>query len=466
MIALSVFSGKEVALFGLGGSGVATAKALEAGGARVDAFDDNAARCEAAEAAGLCVLDLREADFSRYAALVLAPGVPLTHPQPHWSVVKAQAAGVEIIGDMELFQRQLNATCPDALVVAITGTNGKSTSTALAAHMLTEVGFDVQMGGNIGRPVLDLAPLSGDRVYVLELSSYQIDLAPSFAPDVGVLLNLSPDHLDRHGTMEHYAAVKTRLVRASRLAVIGSDDEMSRQIGQQLEAGGGVVEYISGEQPVVAGVYLNESKLLEVFEGEEQEIADLAGAQALRGKHNGQNAAAAAVIGAALGVDAQEIARGLCSFEGLAHRAQVVAVADHVLFVNDSKATNAEAASHALESFDRIFWIAGGLPKEGGIDDLARFFPKIARAYLIGEAAEAFAQRLEGHAPYLILGSLESAVAAAAEDAHKDRSREAVVLLSPACASFDQFDSFEKRGEAFTAFAQAAAARLCDGGVS
>ena len=462
MIPITHMAGKEVALFGLGGSGLMTARALEAGGARVDVWDDNAERQAAAEEAGLAVLDLSEADFGRYEALVLAPGVPLTHPEPHWTVKQAQDAGTPVIGDVELFAVERERVCPEAPFVAITGTNGKSTTTALIAHVLSEVGMDVQMGGNIGRPVLDLDGFSEDKVYVVEVSSYQIDLAPSLQPDVGVLMNLSPDHLDRHGTMENYASIKERLVKAARLAVVGVDDEMSAAIAQRLIDAELQVDCISCLSPVEQGVYALDGKVFEAFEGESTCVADLAQAQALRGAHNGQNAAAAVSVCGALGLEPEEIAKALISFPGLAHRLKLVARSGKVLFINDSKATNAEAAAHALAAFDRIYWIAGGRAKAGGITSLSAYFPKIVKAYLIGEAAEDFAQTLEGKVDAQVFASLDLAVEAAARDAGAETSREVAVLLSPACASFDQFRSFEARGDAFE-HAAVAAAQMLDG---
>jgi UDP-N-acetylmuramoylalanine--D-glutamate ligase len=247
MTPVTCFSGRHAALFGLGGSGLATARALIAGGARVDAWDDNAAGREKAVAAGVDVIDLSDADWSRYDCLVLSPGVPLTHPAPHWTVEKAKAAGIEIIGDIELFCRERAKLAPNALFIAITGTNGKSTTTALIAHILREAGRDVQMGGNIGVPILALEPPSDARVHVIECSSFQIDLAPSLAPSIGVLLNLTPDHLDRHGTMENYAAIKERLVTKAGFAVVGIDDEFSEAIFRRLRDEG------AGE-PLTVGV--------------------------------------------------------------------------------------------------------------------------------------------------------------------------------------------------------------------
>ncbi|MTI19142.1 UDP-N-acetylmuramoyl-L-alanine--D-glutamate ligase [Rhodobacteraceae bacterium RKSG542] len=460
MIPITIFKGREVALFGLGGSGMATAKALVAGGARVDVWDDSTARVDAALDAGLDAIDLRDVDFSRYAALVVAPGVPLTHPEPHWSVKMAHEAGVEVIGDVELFVREREQGCPECAFVAITGTNGKSTTTALISHLLSQAGMDVQMGGNIGRPILDLDAMDEDKVYVIECSSYQIDLAPSLAPDVGVLLNLTPDHLDRHGDMESYAAIKERLVRGSRLAVVGVDDSYCAEIAERLVGEDVPVDRISVTSFVDDGVYAVGTKLFESVDGESEEVADLEGCLSLRGSHNAQNAAAAVSVAAALGLEREEIIAGLKSFPGLAHRQKLVARAGNVLFVNDSKGTNADATAYALASYDRIYWIAGGRPKIGGISSLKSYAPKIAKAYFIGEAAQEFAESFQGLTETMVFVGLDEAVAAAAHDAGRDNSGEVAVLLSPACASFDQYPSFEVRGEAFEALARVCAENL------
>lgn len=459
MIAVSGFTGRLVAIFGLGGSGIATARALTAGGADVIAFDDNPAGCETARAAGIEVLDLRQADWARMAALVLAPGVPLTHPQPHWSVDLARMNGVEVIGDIELFVRERNRTAPDAPFVAITGTNGKSTTTALIAHVLKAAGRDVQMGGNIGVPILELEAPRAGRIHVIECSSYQIDLAPSLAPSVGVLLNITPDHLDRHGTLAGYAAVKERLVAGSRMAVVGVDDSLSAAIADRAERSGTAILRISARHPVADGIYAQGSSMWLAQAAAQTAFTDLAPITSLRGAHNAQNAAAAIAVCRALGLSDAEIRGGLQSFPGLEHRMEVVARAGRVLFVNDSKATNADAAERALTSYERIYWIAGGRAKAGGIDSLQPCFGRIAKAYLIGEATDAFAATLAGQVSFETCDTLADATVAAARDAARDAHGEPVVLLSPACASFDQFPNFEARGRAFSEAARTAAAR-------
>lgn len=449
------FKGRKVALFGLGGSGLATAEALAAGGADVTAWDDNPDSVAKAAARGIGTANLRTVDWSAFAAFVLSPGVPLTHPKPHWTVDLARAAGVEIIGDVELFVRERRALSSDCPFIAITGTNGKSTTTALIAHILNSAGRDTQLGGNIGTAVLTLEAPAPDRFYVVECSSYQIDLAPTMDPTAGILLNLTPDHLDRHGTMQHYADVKERLVAGSSTAVIGDDDSYSSLIADRVEKAGVDVVRISRRHVLESGLYAEGTKIVRAKGGQIELLADLDGIQTLRGSHNAQNACAAIAACLAVGVSVEEIEAGLRSFPGLKHRMQPVGRRGGVTFVNDSKATNAEAAAPALSSYDRIYWIAGGLPKEGGIGALKPLYSRIAKAYLIGEAAPQFAATLGNDVPYEISGTLENAVRHAAADAERDEIAGAVVMLSPACASFDQFKNFEVRGDHFVSLVAA-----------
>lgn len=457
MIRVSTFKDRTVAVFGLGASGLATARALVDGGARVAAWDDNEPGRQAAAEMGVPLADLAAVNWEEIAALVLAPGVPLTHPEPHWAVKAAQAAGVEIIGDVELFFRERAASCPEAPVIAITGTNGKSTTSALIAHILEELGVDVELGGNIGRAILTLKPFSRQRVYVLELSSFQIDLAPSVRPTVAVLLNVSPDHIDRHGTMEHYADVKRRLVDAAEAAaVIGIDDPWSADIARSLEARGVTVRRISVGERVGDGISASEGKLYDRIPGEvEKPVADLGDIATLRGRHNWQNAAAAVAAVRALPDSvggAGDIACALQTFPGLAHRLEVVRRIGGVDFINDSKATNADSTEKALASFTGdIYWILGGRAKAGGIETLTYYFPRVTRAYLIGESMHAFGSFLEGKVPFERCGTLDVAVRRAAADARTSGREGSVVLLSPACASLDQFRNFEVRGDAFKA---------------
>jgi UDP-N-acetylmuramoylalanine--D-glutamate ligase len=451
MIPVTIFAGCDVAVVGAGLSGLATARSLASGGARVVVWDDKETARAEALTAGFTVSDLSSADFAKFSALVLAPGIALTHPEPHWSVRKARAAGVEVIGDIELFFRERAKTPLEPKVIVITGTNGKSTTTALTAHLLSAASKRVALGGNIGKAVLDLEPFADDLTYVLELSSFQIDLTPSLAPDAAALLNITPDHLDRHGTLADYARIKTQIfsqLGPEATAVIGVDDEPCRAIAATLH-GPFAVKHIAVGHAVENGVWAEDAVLIEMEGGKEVARAELEGIGSLRGTHNWQNAAAAYALARAQGLDQAGIQQGLKSFAGLAHRMEQVARRGKALFVNDSKATNADAASKALASFEDIYWIIGGRAKEGGLSGLEGFFPKIARAYLIGEAADDFARQLGDAVDHVTCGTLDRAVAAAATDAELSQAPEPIVLLSPACASYDQFDNFAKRGDAF-----------------
>jgi UDP-N-acetylmuramoylalanine--D-glutamate ligase len=452
MIPITSFAGKSVAVFGLGGSGLASCHALKAGGAEVIAGDDNADNVAEAAQAGFITADLRNVSWANFAALILTPGAPLTHPAPHWSVLMARQAAVEVIGDIELFCRERRRHAPNAPFVAITGTNGKSTTTALIAHLMRFAGYDAQMGGNIGTAILSLEPPRMGRVHVIEMSSYQIDLAPSLDPSAGILLNISEDHIDRHGTLEHYAAVKERLVAGVQpigVSIVGVDDGFSRNIADRLDRSGKRVVRVSVRNPLADGIYVEHETIVRASGGARSEIARLGGIGSLRGLHNAQNAACAAACALAMDVTSETLQDGLRSFPGLAHRMEQVGRRGNVLFVNDSKGTNADAAAHALSSFSDIFWIAGGKPKVGGIASLADYFPRIRKAYLIGEAAREFSTTLENRVPHEISETLDLAVASAARDAEASGLANAVVLLSPACASFDQYRNFEIRGAAF-----------------
>ncbi len=457
MTPITTFAGKKVAIFGLGGSGLASASALLAGGADVVAFDDNAESVTKANAAGIPTADLHGIDWSKITSLVLAPGVPLTHPAPHWVVALAQKARVEVIGDIELFCRERRHLAPGAPFVAITGTNGKSTTTALIAHLAASAGMDAQLGGNIGTAILSLAPPQASnvkplRVHVIECSSYQIDLAPSLDPSVGILINLSEDHLDRHGSTDHYAAVKERLVAGvtkDGTAIVGVDDAWCKKIADRLARAGKRVVPISVRRKLTDGLFVERGRIMRGTGQGESQIAELGDIGSLRGLHNAQNAACASAAALALGLDGAAIQAGLRSFPGLAHRMEEVGRRGAILFVNDSKATNADSAAQALACFNDIFWIAGGKPKTGGIESLRGFFPRIRKAYLIGEAAGEFAATLGATVPHEITSTLDKAVAAATRDARDSSAQEPVVLLSPACASFDQYRNFEVRGDAF-----------------
>jgi UDP-N-acetylmuramoylalanine--D-glutamate ligase len=457
MIPITTFAGKKVAVFGLGGSGMVATSALALGRAVVVGWDDSQDRIAHAASKGFSVKDLRELDWSGIAALVLAPGVPLTHPAPHWSVGLARAAAVEVIGDIELFCRERRAHAPQASFVAVTGTNGKSTTTALIAHLCGEAGFDTQLGGNIGTAVLSLAPPQLGRVHVIECSSFQIDLATGLDPSIGILINLTEDHLDRHGTMDNYAAVKERLIAGvppDGTAIVGVDDNRCQAIADRAARSGRRVVRVSVRHPLAYGIYLDAERIVEATGGTAQEVAHLGNIGPLRGRHNAQNAACAVAAALALGIDRRVIQAGLRSFPGLAHRMEEVGRNGRVLFINDSKATNADSAAQALACFGDIFWIAGGQPKTGGIVQLSGYFPRIRKAYLIGAAAEEFAKTLDGKVANVTVGTLDRAVEEAARDAAASAYDHPVVLLSPACASYDQFENFEARGAAFRKLVQ------------
>ena len=455
MIRIAEFAGRDVAVFGLARTGLAAAKALAAGGARVHAWDDSETARAQAEAEGVALSDINARDWRAFAALILSPGVPLHFPRPHRVVELARAVNVPILGDVELFARAVNALPAGARpkVIGVTGTNGKSTTTALIGHLLAAGGKDVRVGGNIGQAVLDLAPLHAGAVYVLELSSYQLDLVETLRCDAAVLLNLTPDHLERHGSMDNYLAAKKRIFLnqgAGDWAVVGVDGIETAGVCTNLLAGGARrVAPISAQQAIGRGVCVLGSVLYDALDGRAERVVDLAEAPALQGRHNAQNAAAAYAVARALHMPPRQIGEAMLTFPGLPHRMENVATVRGVRFVNDSKATNADAAAQALASYPRVRWVAGGVAKAGGIVSLSRFFPKIAGAYLFGEAAPAFADTLAGHVETHQSEDLAGAVVKAYADARASGESDPIVLFSPACASFDQFRDYEHRGQAF-----------------
>jgi UDP-N-acetylmuramoylalanine--D-glutamate ligase len=455
MIPLTTARGKDWGVYGLARSGLAVAAAIKAGGGRAIAFDDDEKKRKAAEDVGAQIAPFEDWPWDTLAAVVLSPGIPLTHPAPHPVVLRAKEAGVPVIGDIELFMRELAAQTDRPRLIAITGTNGKSTTTALTAHLLRSAGLKVQMGGNIGRAVFDLDPLPGTGIYVLELSSFQIDLAPSLAPNVAVLLNITPDHLDRHGTMANYIAVKKRIfakLGRSGTAVIGVDDIPGSQLCTSVSANGiGRIVPIAIGKAIDRGVTVIDGLLYDRCQSPALEILDLRRARALPGAHNWQNAAAAYAAARALTSDVQALTRGFLNFPGLPHRMEDVGRIGAVRCVNDSKATNADAAARALVCYDGVYWIAGGVPKAGGIESLEPHFSRIAHAYLIGEAAPQFAKTLAGKVAVSLARDLAQALDLALKDAAASDAPEPVILLSPACASFDQFCDYEDRGERFRA---------------
>jgi UDP-N-acetylmuramoylalanine--D-glutamate ligase len=458
MIAARSFQGKTVAVFGLARTGLAAVRALKEGGTDVIAWDDNSAARDAGHEAGAQITPWREWAWENIAALILSPGVPLTHPRPHQVVTHATEARVPVIGDVELFAREIR---PDAAkpgkapVIAITGTNGKSTTTALIGHILASAGFDAQVGGNIGKSVLELAPPGAKTIYVLEMSSFQIDLTPGLHPDLALLSNLTPDHIDRHGSMENYAAIKERLLRQvpkDGQAIVGVDDDFSAAIFTALSAAGGAPAIpVSVGKVLGRGVFVVDGALYDAQGQRASKVMGVEEASRLPGTHNWQNMALAYAATRMFVKELRAIAAAIASFPGLAHRMEEVGRIGKVRYINDSKATNAHAAARALACYPDIFWIAGGKPKEGGIASLAPFFPRIRKAYLIGEAAHDFSRTLDGKVPYDLSVTLDKAVERAAADAAAAQATAPVVLLSPACASYDQFKDFEHRGDAFRA---------------
>ena len=458
MIRVRGYAGHKVAVLGLGRSGRPAIAALAAGGAEVVAWDDGEVAREAAAAEGIALADLTRAQaWEGVKALIVSPGIPHLYPAPPPAVAAAWDAGVAVDNDIGLFFRSFATPAWDDFdrvpqVIGVTGSNGKSTTTALLAHVLGGSGRPVQVGGNIGRGVLDLDPAADGMVVVLELSSYQIELARALQPDIAIFLNLSPDHLDRHGGIGGYFAAKRRLFTQGGPArsIIGVDENEGRFLANALreEAGTGdpVIAVSVTRKLGGAGwtVVARKGFLAEWRHGRQVASIDLRGMETLPGAHNHQNACAAYAAARCLGMGPRQIETLLATYPGLPHRSQLVATWRGVRIVNDSKATNADAAEKALLSFERVRWIAGGRPKEGGIEALRPLFPRVTKAYLIGEAAEAFAATL-GEVPHVVSGTLEQAVTAALDDAEPGET----VLLAPACASFDQFASFERRGEAF-----------------
>lgn len=442
---------RRIGILGMARSGRSVLRDALARGIECLVYDDRPESLAAAVAEGGRAGSL--GDVAGLDALVVSPGVPLYFPRPHALILAAKAAGVRLTSDIDLFAERLAGR----EVIGITGTNGKSTTTALVHHLLRAAGRDAELGGNIGRPALDLELGGRERLFVLELSSYQLDLAQTLACRIAVLLNLTPDHLDRHGTFDAYVAAKRRLFTLQPkggIAVLGVDDAPSRALADDLEAEGRRVIRISALGPVAGGVWADGTRLIDGTGGAAVEVADLAGIEALEGRHNRQNAAAAFAVLRAVGVAPEAGVRGFVGFQSLPHRMQTVARAGRVRFVDDSKATNPEAAIPSLSSFADIFWIAGGKPKPGGFAALLPHLAAVRGAWLIGEAAAEIGAALPAGLPRHMAGRLELAVPEAFAAARASGVVEPVVLLAPACASFDQFTSYEARGAAFATLAR------------
>ena len=455
MIDLGFFSGLPVAVLGLGKSGLAAARALHAAGAEVWAWDDNEDKRAAARAKDVPLVDLYTCNWREPTSLVLSPGIPHTHPEPHPVAALARQHHAEIICDIELLGRAQR----NAQYIGITGTNGKSTTTALIGHIFQLAGRAAAVGGNLGTPVLELDGMDDGGTYVLEMSSYQLELTLSITFDIAVLLNISPDHLERHGGLEGYIAAKRQIFHRQtrpRTAIVGLDDEICRGIHDELSAADEQdVIPVSGSARCAGGIYVLDGSLRDDTGGGDEAVMDLREVPSLPGAHNWQNAAAAYAACKAARIEPPVIAACLRSFPGLAHRQELVAIIDGIAYVNDSKATNADAAAKALACYDAIYWIAGGQAKEGGLAGLELCFPRIVHAFLIGEAEAEFAKALNDRGKVQRCGTLDRAVPAARDLAHAESRSGAVVLLSPACASFDQFADFEARGEAFRQLVEA-----------
>jgi len=459
MIPIKGYSGAKVAVLGLGRSGLATARALVAGGAETLLWDDSPESRARAEAEGYACTDLgRASALDAVAALITSPGIPHLYPEPHRIIARALEAGIPVDNDIGLFFRSYADETWDNFettprVVCITGSNGKSTTTALIHHILDEAGRPAQMAGNIGRGVLDLDPARDGEVVVLELSSYQTELARALTPDIAVFTNLSPDHLDRHHGMGGYFAAKRRLFAEGGpdRAVIGVDEAEGRFLANQMADGAAddrVIRISSGEKLEGFGwsVFARKGFLAEWRRGRQVASIDLRDVLGLPGAHNHQNACAAYAATRTLGLAPKLIEAALHSFAGLPHRSQLIRTRAGVRFVNDSKATNVESAAKALQAFPRIRWIAGGMGKDGGIAALQPYLSAVAKAYLIGHSARDFALQI-GDTPHEVCETMARAVARAAEEAEPGD----VVLLAPAAASFDQYPNFETRGEDFAA---------------
>lgn len=444
-------NGKPIALLGMGKSALAVFAAAQKAGIDTYIWDDGEAQRTAAAGAGMTVKQPSLQDLKDSALLCMAPGVPLTHPKPHPLVLLAQEAGIEIVGDLELFHRAR----PDARVIGITGTNGKSTTTALTGHILKQAGYEVAIGGNIGDAVMTLPDLPQGSWYVLELSSYQLDLMTTFQPDISILINVSPDHLDRHGDMTGYVRAKERIFRwdtnggdRKGVAIIGMDDAPSSGVyDHQKAAGKRKMIPVSVQRPMMTGIFVSKEGM--IFDSKEG-IINLGACPSLRGQHNWQNAAIAYAAAREAGIDRRTIEKALQSFPGLAHRQNIIAAMNGITYINDSKATNDDAAAVALKTFSPIYWIAGGKSKGSGYKECEKYLSHVRHAFLIGEAEEEMAAWLDRKkVPYTRCGNLSTATVAAHRMAQTEKQDKAVVLLSPACASFDQFKSFEHRGDTF-----------------
>jgi len=448
MIKLTSFSNKPIGVLGLGRSGLSAARALKAGGSDVWAWDDTRDNRLNAEKEGIKLTDLYKSDFSKLDKLILSPGIPDQYPKPHILAARARDAGCEIICDIDILARENTA----ARFIGVSGTNGKSTTTALIGHIFNHANYKAEIGGNLGVPALELSRLDETGTYVLEISSYQLERIPSMELDTALLLNISPDHLDRHGGMDGYVAAKKILfarTRRSSKTIIGMEDSYCRGICMELMIDRGTenIVPISASSRVPGGIYVDNGILIDDLENSQDIIMELSGVSKLPGQHNWQNVAGAYAVARSVGLQPDLIVGGIKSFGGLSHRQELITCTNGVSFINDSKATNTEAAAKALVCYDNIHWILGGQFKEKSLGALESVLEKVMRAYLIGDDVEDLDNLLSSFVPVSRCGDMKTAVREAFRDA--SLSIPSVVLLSPACASFDQFKDFEERGDAF-----------------
>lgn len=455
MITPSSLKNNNIAVIGLGKAGISTINALHRANAQIYAWDDNeSSRNKLINLDNVHLQSPEKMPWEEISLLVMSPGIPLTHPKPHIAVELAKKYQCKIICDIELLYLTQNI----AKFIGITGTNGKSTTTSLTGHILKSCGVKTEIGGNIGIPALDLETLNKDGVYVIEMSSYQLDLIDKTHFNISILLNITPDHLDRHGGLEGYIAAKCHIYDQQGkedTAIICIDDSHTHKIYEEQKAKNkiGNIIPISIKEIIANGVTVKDGIIYDSLNGETAKH-NLGFPEKLPGIHNSQNIAAAYAASRVMGLNSDDIISATKSFSGLRHRIQIASEIDGIKFINDSKATNADAASNALRAYDEIYWIAGGQAKEGGISSLKEFFPKIRHAFLIGQAENDFAKTLDGHVEYTKCGTLKNAFEKSSKMALIEKRKNAVILFSPACASWDQWPNFEVRGDAFCAMAE------------
>ena len=448
MIKLTSQKNKFIGVLGLGRSGISAVRALKAGGCNVFAWDDHEEKRNEAERGGIELTNLYQADFSKIELIVLSPGVPDLYPEPHQLIVKAREAGCEIICDIDLLARQNSI----ARFIGITGTNGKSTTTALLGHVLERASYSVELGGNFGIPALDLSLLDENGTYLIEMSSYQLERVPSVKFDIGILLNISADHLERHGGMQGYIAAKKLIFDRSldgAVSIIGMQDSHCRNICLELMLANNslTIVPISGISRVPGGIYVEHGILIDDINNTRKEIMDLRTNTALPGEHNWQNVAATFAASKSMGIKENCFVESVQSYAGLPHRQEIIREIDGVTFINDSKATNTASAAKALSCYSNIHWILGGQFKEKDLGILESVQDRVAHAYLIGDSANQLADLLVSFTEVSKCETLEAAVHIAHLNAAANKP--CTILLSPACASFDQFENYEARGDLF-----------------